>query len=379
MSRILVLSFSDLARDPRVDRQIEFLQSDYEVIAAGLAPPQDPRAAFVDLSHPSRPFLAEGLRQAGSLASLLLGRYEQVYWRHPDNRAAVQRLAHHGADLVIANDLAALPLACRVAGGAPVVFDAHELSTEEHADRLWWRTIMRPYADALLRAYLPRTTAMITVAPGIAERYADGFGVDPVVITNAPPMANLAPTAVGRPIRLVHHGGADPQRRIELMIEAMDLLDDRFELSLMLMPSHPRYLGRLRRMAARRDRVRFVAPAPQRQIVAACNQYDAGVYLLPPGNENLRHALPNKLFEFIQSRLAVAIGPSPEMAKIVRERGCGVVAEDFSPRGLADALNELTPERVSAYKQASHRAAAELNAESNRGRLLSLISRALSG
>jgi len=40
------------------------------------------------------------------------------------------------------------------------------------------------------------------------------------------------------------------------------------------------------------------------------------------------HALSDKLFEFIQACLADAIGPSPEMARIIHEDSCGIVADD---------------------------------------------------
>ena len=379
MSRILVVSLSDLARDSRVDRQIGFLQTEHDVVAAGLGPPVASDVEFVDLRPPARPGAAELARQARSLGALATGRYQSVYWRHPQNRVAVARLRAQRADLVVANDLSALPLACRIAGDAPVIFDAHELSTEEHADRTWWRMLVAPYADALLRAYLPATAGVMTVSPGIADRYAACYEVKPIVVTNSPPAADLAPTPVHAPIRLIHHGGADPQRRLELMIETMDLVDDRFELSLMLVPGDRRYLERLKRLAASQSRVRLVQPRAQREIVAACNAYDVGVYLLPPSNENLRLALPNKLFEYIQARLAVVVGPSPEMAKVIRDHDCGVVADTFTPQALARALRQLTDEQISFYKEQADDAAHRLNAETNREAVLTLVRTALAG
>jgi glycosyltransferase involved in cell wall biosynthesis len=286
-------------------------------------------------------------------------------------------LAGVRADVVIANDLSALPLAARVAGDAPVIFDAHELSTEEHSDLLWWRTLAAPHAEALLRHYLPRVAAMMTVSQGIAERYAQRYGVEPVVVTNAPPAVDLEPTDVGAPIRLIHHGGALAERRLELMVEAMDLLGEGFELDLMLMPSQPRYVARLEKLVRDRPRVRLIPPVGQQAIVTACNSYDVGVYALPPANENLRLALPNKLFEFIQARLAVVVGPSPEMASVVREHECGLVTRDFTPPSLAEALATLTPARIAAYKRQSDQAARRLNAEQNRTAVLTLVDSAL--
>jgi hypothetical protein len=379
MSRALVISLSDLGRDPRVDRQIKFLRSAHEVTAAGLGPPLDPDVEFVDLRVMSQSVARELARQSWSLLRLIARGYESVYWRHPINVSALSSLAGHQADVVVANDLTALPLACRVSGAAPVIFDAHELATEEHAERLWWRQLMAPYADHLLRAYLPLTAGMMTVAPGIAQRYAEMYGVDPVVVTNAPWRSQLQPQPVHDPIRLIHHGNADPQRRLELMIETADLLGDGYELSLMLAPSNPRYLSRLERMTAGRPRVRLLEPLPLERIVEGCNRHDVGIYLLPPDNENMQRALPNKLFEFIQARLAIAVGPSPEMAAIVREHACGVVADDFTPRALADVLAGVTREQIATFKAGANGAAQLLNAEQNQEIVLRLVSRALSG
>jgi hypothetical protein len=99
------------------------------------------------------------------------------------------------------------------------------------------------------------------------------------------------------------------------------------------------------------------------KIVELSAGYDVGLYLLPPNNFNHAMALPNKLFEFIQARLAVAIGPSPEMARIVREFDCGIVADDFTPATLARALNSLTAADVDRMKAGSEKAAHVYTAE----------------
>lgn len=378
MSSILIISFSDLGRDPRVARQISFLRPSHEIVTAGLGPPTEPDAKFVDLAPPANgPKGSALLRRLSSLALLAGHRYDSVYWRNRGNQLASERLRTYRADVVIANDLAALPLACRAAVGAPVIFDAHEFAADEFSHAAWWRTVMAPYADALLRSCLPQTAGMMTVSTGIAQLYADRYGVDPVVVTNAPPLAELRPTATGAPIRMIHHGGAQPERQLELMIEAVDLLDDRFELDLMLLPTDRRYYARLKRLASARSRVRMVEPVPPSQIVQSCHAYDVGVFLLPARSNNQLYVLPNKLFEFIQARLAIAIGPSPEMARIVHDHDCGVVANDFTPQALAEALMDLTPDHISMYKRHSDLAAHELNAERNRETVVKLVDGAL--
>ncbi len=359
----LVISLSDLASDPRVDRQIDVLRETHRVIAAGLGPPSKADVDYVDLRPPPSGTLRRVLQRARGALALLVRRYHTVFWRHPANRHAHALLSRCGADLVVANDVPALPLALDVAAGAPVWFDAHEYAPSEFEDRLWWRLLIRPYVRDMCARQIPRVAAMTTVSTGIAAQYERDTGVPSRVVLNAPARQHLAPTPVHDPIRLFHHGRADPGRHIERTIEAVRLLDGRFTLDLMLIEGAPGHLDELKRLAHDDPRICFRDPCPMREISRVANDFDVGVFLLPPTTLSFELALPNKLFEFVQARLAVVVGPSPEMAAVVREHGLGKVTSDFSPESLADTLGALDAQAVAEHKQAAHRAAAVLNAD----------------
>jgi hypothetical protein len=325
--RVLIISFSYLNRDPRVNRQIRYLKDDYHVIAAGAGHPHVDGVEYIELAwhEPSQP---EKLRNH---QRLMRRHYEDYYWRYPFVVDAVQKLANVKADVILANDIESLPFALKIAGDTPVLFDAHEYSPLEFEDLLWFWALHRGYKYYLCRNYIPQATAMTTVCQGIANRYETDCGVTPEVVMNTPLYEELEPQPIGGPenggrIRMIHHGGAMVSRKLELSIEMMRYLDDRFELYFMLMESNPAYLDRLKALAKRIGRTYFVPPVEMPEIPRESNQYDIGLFLLPPVNFNYRHALPNKLFEYIQSRLAIAIGPSPEMANIVKKHDLGVVA-----------------------------------------------------
>jgi hypothetical protein len=110
-----------------------------------------------------------------------------------------------------------------------------------------------------------------------------------------------------------------------------------------------------------------------KDIPYAINKYDIGLFFLEPVNFNYKHALPNKLFEFVQARLAIAIGPSPEMASIVNKYDLGLVTKSFDPKEMARSLNELTKEKIQYYKNQSHRFARELSADENKKKLLKIV------
>jgi hypothetical protein len=114
-----------------------------------------------------------------------------------------------------------------------------------------------------------------------------------------------------------------------------------------------------------------------RTLPTYLNQFDIGVFLIEPVNFNYHYILPNKFFEFIQARLAIAIGPSPEMARIVRQYDLGVVSEDFSPKTFARSLSTLDAEKINDYKTKSHNVARLMSAEKNKEILLDLVRQVL--
>jgi hypothetical protein len=223
---------------------------------------------------------------------------------------------------------------------------------------------------------VPRLAGIMTVSSGIAADYELRFGLRPAVVTNAPWLESLAPTPIGHPIRLLHFGLADERRKLEDTITAVQSLDDRFSLDLVLARDNA-YRRRLVEMVKTDERIRILPPVDNSRLVRFANDYDVGVFLLPARFPNQVHVLPNKLFDYIQARLAVAIGPSPEMAAIVEAWQCGVVSESFTSESFAATLDRLTPATIARMKQRADAAAHELNAEQNQTVVAAMASRAL--
>ena len=126
-----------------------------------------------------------------------------------------------------------------------------------------------------------------------------------------------------------------------------------------------KHLKVLRDLAADCDRITFHEPVAPAALPAALNQFDVGVFCMPPINTNARFALPNKFFDFVQARLAVAVGPAEEMARLVREHGLGVVSDEFSQESFAAALATIDPDALLRYKRASDAAARDLSSEAD--------------
>lgn len=376
---LVVLLTAEASTDARVLRQLEFLASRYEVIFAslGTAPMLPSGVRFVELPDVPPGSLRSRVESALRIVMRRLGLYRQAYWRDQRIRGWRRVLNRVPTHVIVANDLFALPLALGVDGDTPVVFDAHEHWTSESAS---WTRLQRLSMggshDWIVERCVPRTAAMMTVSGGIADEYRKRLRVAPSVVTNAPFFQPLKPSRVREPIRLLHVGIADERRRLEDTIEAVRMLDERFSLDLVLMRDN-RYRRRLKQMIATNERIRLLPPVGTGELIRFANDYDVGVFLLPARFPNQVHVLPNKLFDYIQARLAVAVGPSREMAAIVTGWDCGVVSEDFSAESFAEALDGLTVGDVGRMKANADAAASVLSAESNRQMVLSLVEHAI--
>ncbi|SDH34499.1 Glycosyltransferase involved in cell wall bisynthesis [Arthrobacter subterraneus] len=357
--RLLILCFSPLRRDPRVLRQIALLGDSYDVSTCGFGLAPDGVSEHFEIPDSSTGWWPADVRFAGAL---LVGRqFERFYRNEPRVRKALSLIQRGAFDVIIANDLNTVPLAALLAPTKGFHADLHEWEPRIPGSGFKWRAMGLPYAHWQLRQ-VRRAHSVTTVNEGLAESYATEYGITADVVTNAAEFADCNPVDTHSPLRLVHSGGSNPGRRIDIMIDAMRGVEGA-TLDLMLMSTGAGTIESLKAYAKDIPNVRFREPVPFADMIPTLQQYDVGISMLPPTSFNNTMALPNKLFEYVQARLAVVVGPSPEMARIVQKHALGVVSGDFTPDSLREAIRSLTTANVDRFKANSHAAARELSSE----------------
>lgn len=368
MKQVLVIAFSPVHRDPRVRRQLEALAGHADVtLAAWTAPPGHERFIAVDANVMPLPLRA--LRGLLKLAGL-----QAAAWRVSSaHRKLLRDLAGRRFDVVVANDVETLPVAAAVPASRRV-FDAHEYAPRQFEHDWKWRMVSGRHARALLARYASGMDAMFTVSSGLAAEYRREYGLAAEVMPNATNFHALEPAPPdGDRIRLVHHGVGNPARHLEDMFAMMRCLDDRFSLDLYLLPGPVAYMQHLAALAAADRRVRLLPPVPMDNIVGTVNRYDVGIAYFRPATFNLANTLPNKFFEYVQARVAVATGPTPDIAALVARHGIGVVADSFTPEAMAERLRALDPVALAVMKQATMAAARELSFEHYAARFRAVV------
>lgn len=364
MKKVLIISDSALHKDPRILVQIEALQDKYELTCIGRTHPGEHYTGDFYRMERGNSLGRFFLKQVGSFHKAMK-RFDKVVGCETKFVMAVKRLKHLKFDLILCNDVPFAPLAFMLQRhtGGRVYMDAHEFTPRQ------WEGLpgferKKPYLEHVTREYAGRADFGTTVCQSIADFYTHdyGFKIDEVVM-NLPQFNDLYPSDVSsEQVRLVHHGIANRSRKLENLVDIVKQLDKRFTLDFYLANKGDNSYRDLVAYASSEPRIRFCDAVPTSELPKVLNDYDIGLYPLVPAVPNQEYALPNKFFEFMQARLAIAIWPSVEMKRLLDEHDLGVVSENYSVEELASLLNALSVEDIARFKENSHVAAQTYNA-----------------
>lgn len=364
--KALVLSYSPVARDPRVRRQIQWLTfAGFEVEVWGLgAPPGVGEATYNEIAFPPLPtriftylFSSSKRRSDKFVGSQLSTLFSDL----ADNKKP---------DLVILNDLDFLGLeelfSFWGSQETKVALDLHEYFFDMGGSKVW-RILNDRYYHWLLKNLKSRSLSQIfTVSEEIAKLYETKLSRALVSIENSPDSIRLrqltgksSQIEGDRTIHLVHHGLFGRGRGVLRLVRAMRLVDTRFDLNLVLLMSP---LSRLVIIGISclygvRRRVKIHEPVPFSDLLNKLSSFDVQlIFFHPPHSMSVHYSLPNKFFETLAAGLGIVVGPSPSMSGIVSRYALGSVVESWKTRHLAEAINELSPEAINRAKNNTSRA-----------------------
>jgi Glycosyltransferase Family 4 len=364
MKKILILANRPLHKSPRIIREIEALTGDYKIIAFGTTPPPSEFAEFEKndmISIVEKVF--QKLYKIITSGKQWEGRFYTV------NKRLRELFRKYNPDIIITHESQFLPYIYRYKNiyNFKVIYNAHEYYPLEFESRKNWTNTYGKFYLNLYKKYLSKLDMMVNVCDGIAVKCKEEFGKDSIVIPNACTYhAEIVPVLRDNQeklIKIIHHGAAIRERKLEYMIEAALKLGSSFQLDLMLVPGDKKYLAELTALVSTIDNVNIIPSLNFRDIVPFINQYDIGLFNLPPLIFNYLHALPNKLFEFIQARLCIVVSNSPEMKKVVENNNLGLVSAGFSASELYECLKNINMQQINNFKINAHRAAEKLSAE----------------
>lgn len=309
------------------------------------------------------------------------------------NRLVVmEHIKAHKYDVIICHDLLLLPVLFagldsksnrQEAQSTRVIFDAREFYPLQNTSSLRWRLLFKAFNTHLCESYAKRADRIFSVSPRFCELYKEQFGLKAELLLSLPPYYELSPKPINpQKIKILYHGALNKNRDIHKIIYLCQKLDERFCIDFIFTGGTKPYRKKIESaifcLQKQGYNVRVLPAVSLEQIVPFGNDYDIGFIYIPQHNHNLLATIPNKFFEYIQSRLALLFPPIESLQDITQKYDNAIISRDFSLDSIAQALNALSIDEIMRKKQSSHTAALELNINQNIQKIRNTLTELLS-
>lgn len=281
-------------------------------------------------------------------------------------------------DVLLANDLdTLLPnfLVSRLQR-KKLVFDSHELFSE--IPELINRPRVKRFWNWLEKRIIPKLKNCYTVSESIASHYKNLYTTDFQVIKNYPKKGNNEFKKFDFPFDvlgnklIIYQGAVNVGRGLELMIEAMKLIDN----AIFLIVGDGDITEELQLKVSKQtleNKVKFLGKIPPETLRSITAIVDIGISLEEDLGLNYRYALPNKLFDYIQAKVPVLVSDLPEIRKIAENYDVGLILKDRTPESLANAIDHILKKDKSNWQNQLNKAANELIWEKESAKLKTLF------
>ena len=288
-------------------------------------------------------------------------------------------------DLIFSNDLDTLPaafLASRIKR-KKLIYDTHEYFTE--MPELVGRKRVQAIWKAFERTIFPKLNNIITVNDSIARLYAGEYHKEIHVVRNIPPAFHpekiKSRTELGLPednmILILQGTGINIDRGAEEIVLAMKYMEN----IMLLIVGSGDVLTKLKDMVRSEkleEKVMFRPKMPFEELRQYTMNANLGLALDKDTNLNYRFSLPNKLFDYIHSRIPVLASDLPEIKEIIEKYDIGFFIPNHTPQAIAETVNRIfeNKSRYQTVKLNTGKAGKELPWENEEIKLLNVINNA---
>ncbi|MDF0719109.1 glycosyltransferase [Kaistella sp. PBT33-4] len=274
--------------------------------------------------------------------------------------------------VLLANDLDALLPNMIIARKykIPLVFDSHEIFTEMPAIKGRWTQKVWKFLE---RRLVPGLRYMMTESESYAEWFTREYGVHPVVVRNIPRIIKEQITLPENQTKIILYQGAVNQSRgIPSAIRAMHHINGAKLVIAGDGPMRTQY-EKLSVDEGLKDRVHFAGKLHPDDLRKLTRTADVGLSLEENGGVSYLYSLPNKVADYIQSRVPVVMINFPEMMKIYNDFKVGEVVQNHDPENLAAMIKTVLEKGRSYYQPELEKAAEHLNWENEEHQILALF------
>ncbi|WP_153396909.1 glycosyltransferase [Chryseobacterium vaccae] len=359
--KIITSAFSNLYTDQRIEKVCRTLyENGYQLELIG----NDWNGA----EKMERPYPFSRIHLVSSSLKTAYFEFNWKLYRELKKKADHNTILHaNDVDALLPNYLLSKKL------NIPLIFDSHEIFSEMPAiqgkmsQKLW---------RYLEKSIIPKLDMMITASESYARWFQNRYGVNPVVIQNAPRKIDFTEKIPeNSPKIFLYQGVINPFRGIDKAILAMHHLEGVVLKIAGDGPQKKEYEQLVIREKLQ-NKVQFLGklnPDDLRKITITA---DVGMSIEENGGDSYLYSLPNKVMDYIQSRVPVILTSFPEMKNIRNLFDVGEIIKDHQPENIATAIKIVLNKGRISYQKELEKASDALCWENEEVKLLQVFEKA---
>jgi len=241
-----------------------------------------------------------------------------------------------------------------------LVYDTHELFIERdkpYETPNWYKNRQKRFEQKRIKA----ANKVITVSESIAVELVKRYSIEkPTIVLNAPIRRDKGKTiSIKEKLELtdqkvvMYSGGFTRGRGLEYLVESIKFMPDDYRL-VFLGFGKEAFVNKLNKIADLNevtDRFYMYGPVPSGVVPSYLASADICVSPIQNVSLNNYYSFPNKVFEYIQANVPMAVSNFPELKKLVETEKIGTTFNPESPQNIANALVSFL-ENTEGYNQA---------------------------
>lgn len=359
--KIITSAFSNLYTDQRIEKVCRTLyENGYQIDLIG----NDWNGA----EKMERPYLFSRIHLRSKSLKTAYFEFNWKLYRELKKKADHNTILHaNDVDVLVPNYLMARKL------NIPLVFDSHEIFSEMPAIQGKMSQKLWRYVE---KSIIPKLEMMITASGSYAEWFQKKYGVHPVVVQNAPRKIGFTQGIPDNfPKIFLYQGVINPFRGIDKAILAMHHLEG---VILKIAGDGPRKKD-YEELVIRenlQNKVQFLGKLNPEDLRKVTLTADVGMSIEENGGDSYLYSLPNKVMDYIQSRVPVILTGFPEMKRIKNQFDVGEIIENHQPENIAVAVKKVISKGRPAYQVELEKASDALCWENEEVKLLQVFEKA---
>jgi len=359
--RIVTSVTNDLSNDQRVRKVCStFIREGHEVFAVG----RRLETTNESLDHPFQYYLLNIWWNKGPIFYLAY------------NLALFLFLIRQRVDIFIANDLDTL-LANYFASkwkNVPLIYDSHEYFTE--VPELQKQGLKKKIWLKIEAFCLNRIQFAMTVSHQIQEVYFQKYGLKFELVRNFPIYNKTKSKAYkqGNPKIVLYQGALNKDRGLKELVKAAGFLTDDVHILIAGRGDEYEHLLELSQKMELGDKLIFLGHVEIDRLAEITAKASLGLSIEKLDSLNYHFALPNKVFDYVQSGVPVLYSPFIELKALLKDGNIGQKLESHDPMKMAEQIQSmLAHEDYEQWVFNCSKLAKELNWEKEEDKLIKLL------